>query len=135
MPSKLLNNLQANDLVSVAWRDLFMRLCRELATDFRPEEILQLVREGRFIAWGYDQRTLLITELQCFGDRNFPRRILCVLFCVGEATKRETVMVMQELEGIAKANDCGKMRLVAREGFVRWLPDYEREGIVLIKSL
>ncbi len=149
------------DTLSLAKDDLIRPLSKDKCLNYIDADALDdvwdlltplflnvLNRDDRYtIEWLYARLSARELHLFVFGNpfiefiliagiEDYPNyRMMRHCFASGENARRWIPYIADYIEPWAKNLGCEKMELIGRKGWLKWLPDYELQEIVMVKSL
>lgn len=114
--------------VAAAWGEIRPMLERSLRLNDLPDaetadDIFGLIMSGRMDAWSVDEKLILLTQFQRKGKRVS----FWIVHMFGNAGGALMSMVHDNIgtfEQLARKVGCSHIRMTARRGFARLLPDY-----------
>lgn len=122
------------------WKKVEPHLIKPLEIDgnaYTTKDIFDSLLQTKmqlWISWNKKEKDVeaaIITEII-----DYPQKRACRYFLAGGRNMKNWFKpIKKEIENWAKHNNCNRIELVGRKGWVRWLKDYDPKHIVLVKEM
>jgi len=126
--------------VGLIWKQIEPLLLKPLEIDgfaYMPKDIFDSILKKKMQLWiSWNGKTNVVEAAIVTEIIDYPRLRSCRYFLAGGTNMKSWFNPMKEqIELWAIQNNCQRIELVGRKGWVKWLKDYKQKHIILMKEL
>ena len=126
--------------VGLIWKQIEPLLLKPLEIDgfaYMPKDIFDSILKKKMQLWiSWNGKTNVVEAAIVTEIIDYPRLRSCRYFLAGGTNMKSWFNPMKEqIEQWAIQNNCQRIELVGRKGWVKWLKDYKQKHIILMKEL
>ena len=125
--------------VGLIWKQIEPLLLKPLEIDgfaYMPKDIFDSILKKKMQLWiSWNGKTNVVEAVIVTEIIDYPRLRSCRYFLAGGTNMKSWFNPMKEqIELWAIQNNCQRIELVGRKGWVKWLKDYKQKHIILMKE-
>ena len=125
--------------VGLIWKQIEPLLLKTLEIDgfaYMPKDIFDSILKKIMQLWiSWNGKTNVVEAAIVTEIIDYPRLRSCRYFLAGGTNMKVWFNSMKEqIEQWAIQNNCQRIELVGRKGWVKWLKDYKQKHIILMKE-
>ena len=125
--------------VGLIWKQIEPLLLKPLEIDgfaYMPKDIFDSILKKKMQLWiSWNGKTNVVEAAIVTEIIDYPRLRSCRYFLAGGTNMKSWFNPMKEqIELWAIQNNCQRIELVGRKGWVKWLKDYKQKHIILMKE-
>jgi hypothetical protein len=125
--------------VGLIWKQIEPLLLKPLEIDgfaYMPKDIFDSILKKKMQLWiSWNGKTNVVEAAIVTEIIDYPRLRSCRYFLAGGTNMKSWFNPMKEqIEQWAIQNNCQRIELVGRKGWVKWLKDYKQKHIILMKE-
>ncbi len=126
--------------VGLIWKQIEPLLNKPLEIDgyaYKPKDVFDSLLIQKMQLWiSWNTKTNIVEAAIITEIIEYPQLRSCRYFLAGGTNMKVWFNPMKEqIEQWAKQNNCQRIELVGRKGWVKWLKDYKQKHIILMKEL